>query len=97
MLTEVEDSYTLARLLEFKRCAHRMLRSSDKALIQYPEIDILGWSRSRKKEKLKNLERMHRVYLTELKRDAELLRPITDFFKPKRGGEEEVNIPWDNG
>jgi hypothetical protein len=31
---------------------------------------------------------MHRVYVTELKRKAGLLQPITAFFKPKRGEEE---------
>jgi hypothetical protein len=41
---------------------------------------------TKKKSRLMNLEKLHRIlYLTELKREAELLRPITDFFKPKEG------------
>jgi hypothetical protein len=87
MLTEAEDSSTNSRLLEFRNDGHHLLRECDRGMINQPAIDILQWSRKRKRERLKNLERMHRVYVTELKREAESLHPITNYFKSKRDEE----------
>ena len=87
-LKEAEDNATDSRLLRFKRESHLLLRQCDRHFINKPELVILNWPKKKKKERLFNLERLHRVYVTELKRETELLRPITDFFKPKRGEEE---------
>jgi hypothetical protein len=89
---EALQNRVVARLIEFRRCAGEMLSKSDHHLIELPLATILGWSKDKKQLRLRNLERLHRVYLTELRREAERLRPITDFFKPKRGDREPSGI-----
>jgi hypothetical protein len=69
-----------------------MLSKSDHRLIKLPLATILGWSKDKKPSWLQNLERLIGVYLTELRKEAEHLRPITDFFEPKRGEREPVGI-----
>jgi hypothetical protein len=83
-LQEAENNAIDSRLLQFKRESHLLLRQCNRHFINKPELVILNWPKKKKKERLLNLERLHRVYVTELKREAEHLRPITDFFKPKR-------------
>jgi hypothetical protein len=82
MLTEAEMNSTDIRLVQFRRNCHTLLRACDWAFINKPEVQILNWSREKKRQRLYNLERLHRVYLTELKRESERQRPITDFFQP---------------
>ena len=83
-LQEAEHNAIDSRLLQFKRESHLLLWQCDRQFINKPELVILNWPKKKKKERLLNLEHLHRVYVTELKREAEHLRPITDFFKPKR-------------
>jgi hypothetical protein len=76
-LKEAENDATAdSRLLQFKRESHLLLRQCDRHFINMPELVILNWPKKKKKERLLNLERLHRVYVIELKREAELLRPI---------------------
>jgi hypothetical protein len=81
-----------SRLLEFRRDRDDLLRRSDHHLINIPAITILNWSAKTKKLRLQNLEKLHRVYIMELKRESERLQCITDFFEPKRGEREPSGI-----
>ena len=83
-LTEREVNRKTARLLEFKRKKEELLSRNDYFLIDYDEWEIRKWSAEKKTQKILNLERMHRVYLSEVRREAEGLRKITDFFSPLR-------------
>jgi hypothetical protein len=82
MLMEAEMNATEIRLIQFRRNCHTLLRECDWAFIDKPEVQILNWSREKKRHRLYNLERLHRVYLTELKKESERQRPITYFFQP---------------
>ena len=75
-LQEAENNAIDSRLLQFKRESHLLLRQCNRHFINKPELVILNWPKKKKKERLLNLERLHRVYVIELKREAELLRPI---------------------
>jgi hypothetical protein len=67
ILSEAIHNRIDSRLLEFRRERDTLLRKTDHSLINLPAITILGWSAKMKKLRLRNLERLHRVYLTELK------------------------------
>jgi hypothetical protein len=92
VFSEAIQNRVVARLIEFRRDAGTMLSKSDYHLIELPLATILSWTKDKKQSRLRNLERLHRVYLTELRREAERLRPITDFFEPKRGEREPSGI-----
>jgi ribonuclease HI len=82
MLTEAEMNSTELRLLQFRRNCNTLLRECDRAFIDKPEIQIMNWSPEKKRRRLFNLEKLHRIYLTELKRESERQRPITYYFQP---------------
>ena len=79
-MTEIDRK--TQRLLEFKQQKQTMLNRADHFSIEYDEVEIRKWSAEKKHQKLYNLERLHRVYLCELKREAEGLPQITDYFQP---------------
>jgi hypothetical protein len=85
MLAEAEDNYTNARLLRFRRESAFLLGQADQVHINISEVTILGWNRKKKQKRLRLLERLHKLHVMELKREASRLQPITAFFKPKRG------------
>ena len=84
-LIEREDNATVSRLLQFHRESEFLLSSADRAFSRYPEATIRSWSRKKRLRKLQVLERLHKLHVIDLKRQAAKLQPITNFFEPKRG------------
>ena len=81
LLSKSEESVT-ARLLEFRLGNLEMLPRCDRFIITKDTVrDVIKWPRERKKAVLDHLETLHKVYVSELRRESEGYRDIRSYFK----------------
>ena len=80
LIRRSRDTLT-ARLLEFKRDSVKLLRSCDRFIIDNHSIqDVIKWPLKRKKAYADFLERLHKIYSGELKKETASYRDIRDYF-----------------
>jgi hypothetical protein len=75
-------SQMLERLLEYRRERFTMLRACDQFIIAHWVSDVIKWPRDRMMAKLETLDKLHRLYVLEIEREARGLQAITDYFQP---------------
>jgi hypothetical protein len=59
-----------------------MLRACDQFIIAHWVSDVIKWPRDRMMAKLETLDKLHRLYILEIEREARGLEAITDYFQP---------------
>jgi hypothetical protein len=80
LIARSRDTLT-ARLLEFKRDSTKLLRSCDRFIIDNHSVqDVIKWPLKRKKAYADFLERLHKIYSGEIKRETASYRDIRDYF-----------------
>jgi hypothetical protein len=80
LIERSRDTLT-ARLLEFRRESKTLLRSSDRFIIDnYSIQDVIKWPLTRKKAVVEFLEKLHKIYCSEMKTETASYRDIASYF-----------------
>jgi hypothetical protein len=80
LIERSRDTLT-ARILEFRRESKTLLRSSDRFIIDnYSIQDVIKWPLTRKKAVVEFLEKLHKIYCGETKKEIASYRDIASYF-----------------
>jgi hypothetical protein len=80
LIERSRDTLT-TRLLEFKRNSRQLLRSCDRFIIENHNIqDVIKWPLQRKKAMIDLLERLYKVYSSEVTTETASYRDISEYF-----------------
>jgi hypothetical protein len=93
-LLERTDVLATSRLMEFRRNYNTMLRNCDRFIISHHSpAEVIRWPMSRKKAVLAQLEKLHNIYMEELKLEAAGYRDIRSYFVKLTGSVGEAPPP----
>jgi ribonuclease HI len=79
---KAEESQLTERLLIYRRKRAKMLYHGDHHLIEFPEGDIVGWDRKRKRSLLRTLDTCNRRYILDCETLEDGQQLLTSYFQP---------------
>ena len=77
---QAEESKLTHKLIRYKIKQHEMFHYTDRHHIDYPTDTIRMWNRKRKKQLIRTLDKLHKIYLLDAKLAAEHQTKLDDYF-----------------
>ena len=74
------DSEMTKQLIQYKTNQDEMLQYCDRHHIDYWILEIVKWNRKQKRNLLRILDKLHKLYLIEIKLAAEGQKKLTDYM-----------------
>ncbi|EJK57284.1 hypothetical protein THAOC_22688 [Thalassiosira oceanica] len=80
-ITSAQDARDTARILHFKEHHTTTLRQCDWNRVAFPVASLATWRRRTRKDLLRSLERLHRLYLDEQRLATQGQRTLTNWLQ----------------
>ena len=77
---QAEESALTRKLIRYKMTQNESFHYADRHHIDYPTDTIQMWNRKRKKQLIRTLNKLHKIYLLDIQLAAEHQTKLDDYF-----------------